>query len=188
MCPRRRDNKCTCIYSSAWPNLPSSAHITTRIFALSFIIHLYTARAPLVALRNTIYLGVLFLTVRMRDFPLSYEGVSQPAIEAVRHAYRMYYRTLQFILGRSDKFPILFSSWAWFSPRPTLYRHNENRYGQSDFCALLTSIIQPFLWILVWFQWLLPSQHVFDLLECTHSYGSLCMLLSGRVKNMLGRK
>src|ERR1700733_8831709 len=110
MCSRSRDIKYTCICYSAWPNLLRSAHITTRIFILSFIIHLYTARARLVALRNTIYLGVLFLTVRMRDFPLSYEGVSEPAIEAVRHAHRMYYRTLQFILGRSDKFSILFSS------------------------------------------------------------------------------
>jgi len=76
------------------------------------IIHNSSIHCParLVASRNTIYLGVLFLTVRMRDFPLSYEGVSQPAIEIMRHAYRMYYRTLQFILGRSDKFSILFSS------------------------------------------------------------------------------
>ena len=51
-----------------------------------------------------------FLTIRMRHFPLSYEGVSQPAIEVACHNYRMYFRTLQFILGRSDKFSILFSS------------------------------------------------------------------------------
>ena len=56
------DIKCTCICSSAWPNLLSSAHITTDIFVLSFIIHLYTAHAQLAALKNTIYLGVLFLT------------------------------------------------------------------------------------------------------------------------------
>ena len=159
---RSWDIKYTCICSSAWPNLLSSAHITTGIFVLSFIIHLYTACARLVASRNTIYLGVLFLTIRIRDFPLSYEGVCEPAIEAVRHAYRMYYRTLQFILGQSDKFSIYFSSWAWFPPRPTLYRHNENRYRQSDFCALLTSIIRLILWSFVWFQWLFPSQHVFD--------------------------
>jgi hypothetical protein len=41
-----------------------------------------------------------FPHVRMRDFPLSYEGVSQPAIETVRHAWKMYYRTLQYILSR----------------------------------------------------------------------------------------
>src|ERR1700733_5143255 len=110
MCSRSRDIKYTCICSSAWPNLLSSAHITTRIFILSFIIHLCTARARLVASRNTIYLGVLFLTLRMRDFPLSYEGVSELAIEAMRHAYRMYYKTLQFNIGQSDKFSILFSS------------------------------------------------------------------------------
>jgi hypothetical protein len=162
MCSRSRDIKYTCICSSAWPNLLSSAHITTGIFILSFIIHLYTARARLITSRNTIYLGVLFLTVRMRDFPLSYEGVSEPAIEAVRHAYRIYYKALQFILGRSGRFSILFSSWAWFPPRPTLYRHNENRYRQSDFCALLISIIRLILWSFVWFQWLFPSQHVFD--------------------------
>ena len=162
MCSRRWDIKCTCICSSAWPNLLSSAHITTGIFILSFIIHLYTACARLVASRNTIYLGVLFLTVCMRDFPLSYEGVFEPAIEAVRHAYMMYYKTLQFILGQSDKVSILFSSWTWFPARPTLYRHNENRYGEKDFCALLTSIIWLILWSFVWFQWLFPSQHVFD--------------------------
>jgi hypothetical protein len=110
MCPRSRDNKCTCICSSAWWNLLSSAHKTARIFALSFIIHLYTVRIPLVALRNTIYLGVLFLAIHMRDFPLSYEGVSQPAIKRARHAYTMYYKTLQFILGQLDMFSILFSS------------------------------------------------------------------------------
>src|SRR5580692_6669601 len=108
MCAISRDIKYTCICSSAWLNLLSSAHITTGIFLLSFIIHLYTACARLVASRNTKYLGVLFLTVHMRDFPLSYEGASEPVIEAVRHAYRMYYRTLQFILGRSDRFSILF--------------------------------------------------------------------------------
>ena len=94
---------------SMW-NLLSSAHKMTRIFALSFIIHLYTVRVPLVASRNTIYLGVLFLTVRMWDFPLSYEGVPQPAIEIACHAYTMYYKTLQFILGQLDMFLILFSS------------------------------------------------------------------------------
>ena len=82
----------------------------TRIFALSFIIHLYTVRVPLVASRNTIYLGVLFLTVRMRDFPLSYEGVPQLVIEISHHAYTMYHKTLQFILGRLDMVLILFSS------------------------------------------------------------------------------
>jgi hypothetical protein len=162
MSPRSRDIKCTCICSSAWPNLLSSAHVTTGISVLSFIIRLYTTHASLVALRNTIYLGVLFLTVRMRDFPLRYEGVSKSAIKVARHYYRMYYGTFQFISGRSDKFAILFSSWDWFSPRPTWYRHNENRYEQMDFCALLTSYIRPFLWSFMWFQWLLPSQHVFD--------------------------
>ena len=106
--------------------------------------------------------GCSFLHIRMRDFPLSYEGVQKPAIGVARHADRMYCRTLQLIWGRSDKFHTLFSSWGWFPARPTLYWHNENRYGQSDFCGLLTSIIRPFMWSLVWFQWLFPSQHVFD--------------------------
>ena len=88
------------LLSMAELNLLSSAHITTDIFVLSFIIYLYTAHAQLAASKNTIYLGVLFLTVRMRNFPLSYEGVSQLAIETVRHPYKIYYRTLQFILGR----------------------------------------------------------------------------------------
>ena len=42
--------------------------------------------APLVALRNRIYFGVLLLIVRTRHFPLSYEGVTKTAIEALRHA------------------------------------------------------------------------------------------------------
>ena len=181
MCSRSWDIKCTCICSSAWPNLLRCAYVTTGIFVLSFIMYLYTAHAPLVASIYTIYLGVLFLTVHKRHLPLSYEGVSQSAIKVVRHNYRMYCRTFQFILGWSDKFTILFSCWAWFPPHPTWYRHNENRYGQTNSCTWLTSYMRPFLWSLVWFQWLLPSQHVFD-------YTFLCMLLSGRVKIMLGRK
>jgi hypothetical protein len=162
MCSRSRDNKCTCIYSSARTILLRSAHITTCFFAPSFIIHLYTACAPLVASINTVYLHVLLLTVRTRHFPLSYEGVQKPAIGVARQADRMYCRTLQLIWGRSDKFHTLFSSWGWFPARPTLYRHNENRCGQMDFCTLLTSNIRPFMWSLVWFQWLFPSQPVSD--------------------------
>ena len=43
--------------------------------------------------------GCSFPHVRMQDFLLSYEGVSQLAIETMCHAYKIYYRTLQFILG-----------------------------------------------------------------------------------------
>ena len=184
MCPRNWDIKCSCICLSARPNSLSNAHITTCIFALSFIIHLCNAHAPLVASRNTIYLSVLLLSVRMRHLPLSYEWVSKPAIEAMRHTHRMYYRTLKFTLGQSDKFQILFSCWAWFPPHPTVYRHNENRYGQSIFCTLLKSTIQLLLWSLVWFNCLVPSKYVFDQLEssCIPMYVAIWL-----GQNMLGR-
>ena len=48
----------------------------------------------------------------------------------------------------------------------TLYWHNKNRYGHSDFCALCILIIRLLLWILVWFHSLVPSQCVSDYLEC----------------------
>ena len=115
---------------------------------------------PLVALKNTIYLGVLLLTFRTRHFPLSYEGVPKLAIEVVHHAQRMYCRASQFILGQLDKFKIMFSSCVWFRPRPTGYWHNGYRYTRSDFCALLALTILLILWIFVWFQWPIPSQHV----------------------------
>ena len=79
--------------------------------------------------------------VRMRDFPLCYEVVSQLAIETVRHAYRMYHRTFQFILGRIGHVLNIVLLLSLTSPRPTLYRHNEDRYWQMNFCALLTLII-----------------------------------------------
>jgi hypothetical protein len=91
----------------------------TCIFALSFIIHLYTACAPLVASRNTIYLGVLLLTVRTRHFPLSYEGVPKPAIEVVRHAYRMYYRHYNLFWADRTSFNIVLLL-SLISPSPYL--------------------------------------------------------------------
>ena len=71
MCSRSQDNKCTCIYSSAGSNSPSSTHIMTRIFALYFIFGLWATREQRVASRNGIYLGAFLLTFRTRHFPLS---------------------------------------------------------------------------------------------------------------------
>ena len=94
----------------------STVHFTTfctyndmyfcSIIHISSIYHLRTT----CSIENTIYLRVLLLTVRTRHFPLSYEGVPKLAIRVARHSHRMYSRTLQFILGQSDKFHILFSS------------------------------------------------------------------------------
>ena len=72
MCSRSRDNKCTCIYSSAGSNLLSYVHIMTQISVLYFIIHVCATQEALVASINRTNLGVLLLTVRTRHFPLSY--------------------------------------------------------------------------------------------------------------------
>ena len=114
MWSRSQDNKWTCTYLSAGSILLGSAHIMTQNFALSFIIHVYVTGKPLVALRNRIIFGVPLLTVCMWHFPLSYEGVEKPVIEAMCHAQRMCQRMFNFIFGRSDKFQILFSSWLDF--------------------------------------------------------------------------
>ena len=155
----------------------SPVHQVLHIYDLDFcsIIHNSSISHPHAScsIKNTIYLGVLLLTFHIQHFPLSYEGVPKPVIEVVCHVHRMYHRVSQFILGQSDKFVTMFSSYVWFHPCPTWYWHNGNRYIQYNFCVLLALTILLILWILVWFQWFVPSQHVLDYLEHVGRNGRL---------------
>ena len=83
-----------------------------------FIIHVYVNHGTVVASISTINMGVLLLTICTQHFPISYEGAKMLVIKVVRHAYRSCYSTLQFILGWSGNFQIMFSC-AWFPACPT---------------------------------------------------------------------
>jgi hypothetical protein len=151
MCSISRDNKCTHIYSSTESILLSSAHNMTLISLLWLIINLCTPCAPLVASINTICLCVLLLTFRTRHFPLSCEGVHGPGIGVHQWTQGTIDGILKVFRGWSGEAHIMFSSSAWFHPPSTLYRHNKNRYSQSEFWNLCASFKRLLLWILVWY-------------------------------------
>jgi hypothetical protein len=71
--------------------------------------------------RNTIYFGVLVLTIRTRHFPIDYEGAHGVEIGADEWIQGLINRILNVFTGQVNEILMVLSSSACFSPmRPRI--------------------------------------------------------------------